>query len=339
MKRDNSIDIAKGFGILLVVFAHICTNPYINRLIYNFHMPLFFFISGITIYYSLNKNENFFVFAKKKFKSIMIPYFVFSILSFWYWFIIERTIRNQLDISVLDNFINIFLMKIDMDLYTPNVVLWFLPCLFVVCILFYLMMKVKKGRSLLFLLCFILGYVLNINNLILPFTLETSLMMVTFVYLGYLFKCKDFKAINSIFVNILLIILFVVIFFLGNKVNILCHEYGNILMFIIGSLSGIILTLNLSLLFTKSKKLMGIFKYIGMNSLVIMCIHEPLKRIVLKVMTVILKVDMDLFRYNIFYSLLALFIIILISLPIVWVFDNYFYYLIGKKKREGDFKL
>ena len=49
-KRVLYIDIAKGIGILLVVLAHNDLSgyhPYLHRLIYAFHMPLFFFLSGI----------------------------------------------------------------------------------------------------------------------------------------------------------------------------------------------------------------------------------------------------------------------------------------------------
>lgn len=59
--RDLSLDVAKGIGIILVVIGHawrgldsagMIGNPWlfqlIDRLIYNFHMPLFFLLSGMT---------------------------------------------------------------------------------------------------------------------------------------------------------------------------------------------------------------------------------------------------------------------------------------------------
>lgn len=47
--RDRSLDIMKGIGILLVVFAHVYHN---SGLIYLFHMPLFFILSGAAMTYS-----------------------------------------------------------------------------------------------------------------------------------------------------------------------------------------------------------------------------------------------------------------------------------------------
>lgn len=47
MERIKDIDIAKGIGILLVIIGHSFPESYIQRLCYCFHMPLFFFISGL----------------------------------------------------------------------------------------------------------------------------------------------------------------------------------------------------------------------------------------------------------------------------------------------------
>lgn len=47
-KRLIYIDIAKGIGIVLMIIGHcgIDNHPYIKNIIYCFHMPLFFIISG-----------------------------------------------------------------------------------------------------------------------------------------------------------------------------------------------------------------------------------------------------------------------------------------------------
>lgn len=48
-RRDNVIDAFRGIGILLVVLGHIIgdTQVPLNKLILSFHMPLFFFCSGM----------------------------------------------------------------------------------------------------------------------------------------------------------------------------------------------------------------------------------------------------------------------------------------------------
>ena len=49
-KRVGYIDIAKGIGIILVVMGHndfALISPFAHKLIYSFHMPMFFFMSGL----------------------------------------------------------------------------------------------------------------------------------------------------------------------------------------------------------------------------------------------------------------------------------------------------
>ncbi len=45
-KRNNAIDIAKGFGIILMVIGHAEMPSILTRSIYLFHMPLFFIAAG-----------------------------------------------------------------------------------------------------------------------------------------------------------------------------------------------------------------------------------------------------------------------------------------------------
>ena len=44
-KRLDWLDVAKGYGILFVIYAH-TDYGFIGNLLYTFHVPLFFFLSG-----------------------------------------------------------------------------------------------------------------------------------------------------------------------------------------------------------------------------------------------------------------------------------------------------
>lgn len=67
--RDNSIDIAKGIGIILVVWGHQFANCPILNWICLFHMPLFFFLGGCFI-----NDEKYSVFLYKKIRTLFIPF-------------------------------------------------------------------------------------------------------------------------------------------------------------------------------------------------------------------------------------------------------------------------
>lgn len=41
MNRDQTLDILKGFGIILMVVAHSGAPSWLSKTIYTFHMPLF----------------------------------------------------------------------------------------------------------------------------------------------------------------------------------------------------------------------------------------------------------------------------------------------------------
>lgn len=51
MQRNSQIDVARGIGILLVVFGHCfySLSVPLNKFVLSFHMPLFFFLSGLTV--------------------------------------------------------------------------------------------------------------------------------------------------------------------------------------------------------------------------------------------------------------------------------------------------
>ena len=78
--RTKWIDISKGIGAMLVLFGHVVRNDKIASIIYAFHMPLFFLLSGVTFYL---KQESLFLFLKEKIKRIFIPYLIFSIPLFF----------------------------------------------------------------------------------------------------------------------------------------------------------------------------------------------------------------------------------------------------------------
>lgn len=81
--RIQYIDIAKGIGILLVYIGHCykgeCNISNLVEWIYSFHMPLFFFVSGLLFSTKVISAK---IFYRHKFSSIIIPYLIFSILHY-----------------------------------------------------------------------------------------------------------------------------------------------------------------------------------------------------------------------------------------------------------------
>ena len=81
-KRIEYLDIARGIGILLVVLGHNdfeAISLFIHQVIYSFHIPLFFFLSG----YFINISIPFFDFVKKRFNALLKP-FLFTIFLIYF---------------------------------------------------------------------------------------------------------------------------------------------------------------------------------------------------------------------------------------------------------------
>ncbi|MBI5954091.1 MAG: acyltransferase [Chloroflexi bacterium] len=89
--RSNWVDYSKGIGIILMVYAHLLSSAYhggidipahffklSDSIIYSFHMPFFFFLSGLFVEGSLRK-RGMKEYLTDKLLRIFYPYLVWSI--------------------------------------------------------------------------------------------------------------------------------------------------------------------------------------------------------------------------------------------------------------------
>ena len=156
-QRVKWVDYAKGIGIFLVVLGHTIRGlinssiidlstkfSAIDRWIYAFHMPLFFFISGLFIYRSTSKPLP--DFLLKRLKVVVYPYILWSILQSIFQAIMSSYTNSQ--ISLLE------LWKI---IYKPVMQFWFLYVLFVMVLIYAIARKIGISNSL-FLIFSILLY-------------------------------------------------------------------------------------------------------------------------------------------------------------------------------------
>ncbi len=148
-QRIDWIDYAKGIGIFLVVLGHtlrgLLDSPglgYSNELqaidtwIYAFHMPLFFFLSGLLAKRSNGKSIKHFL--AEKLGAILYPYAVWSL------FIGDlRVLVGQNKVS-LSNFMLDF-WKI---VYQPIDIFWFLYALFLISTIYFFLSKLKLSPKL-----------------------------------------------------------------------------------------------------------------------------------------------------------------------------------------------
>ena len=130
-KYYNEITMARGIGILLVVLGHAMkqtgvTNPVIDildQIIYSFHMPLFFVLSGFVSVKILrySKWDERIGYIKNRAIRLLIPYFVMGILYMPLKYVLSRFARNSYDFS------SAWMLIFGEN---PNTTMWFLYTLF-----------------------------------------------------------------------------------------------------------------------------------------------------------------------------------------------------------------
>jgi fucose 4-O-acetylase-like acetyltransferase len=291
-KRIETIDIARGIGILLVVLAHNdfgYISQYGHEVIYSFHMPLFFFLSG----YFLRTDIPFFEFINKRFHSLLKP-FLFTIFLIYF-----------MNVSFEKMAFGTALRRIGKSLYGTGVYidwvqLWFLPNLFVVSLYAFLFIVVV-GRlnnrwlrlgillaSLAITLPFLQSFYPFSVSLLgkdyelfgLPFSLDLVFLSGYFFILGS--EVRQL-ANESVFGNYLLlagtgIAVFSLNYFIDSPVDFNTRVYSSFLINTIEAMAGILFVLALSRqLEMHTGWLASLMKYFGRASLIILIFHVPIQ--------------------------------------------------------------
>jgi fucose 4-O-acetylase-like acetyltransferase len=178
--RRDWVDLAKGIGILFVVFGHVWRGlreasiplaedayVHVDAAIYSFHMPLFFFLSGLFIERSAKKPWRFFLADKAR--SLAYPYVVWSLIYGAVSVLMSRYTNSKL------SFFDIF----PAFLYRPYAHFWFLYVLGLSTLLIFVLLKLGV-RVLFIALLALMFYVTPISLDVWPvlYPLRGSLVFV-----------------------------------------------------------------------------------------------------------------------------------------------------------------
>lgn len=182
---------------------------------------------------------------------------------------------------------------------------------------------------------FIIGYILSKYQIILPFTLETAFVACAFMYIGFIMqKVEIYNKKESFYYFIICCILMTICIYMKHTINMLGHSYNQIILFLIGALAGTYIIIYISKFISKFN--FKFLKYLGENSMIILVSHEPIKRIIIKVISIISKTNENIMRNNIFYSIIILAITISIIIPGIYLINKYIPYIIGKTPKKNN---
>lgn len=313
-KRIDYIDIAKGIGILLMVIGHsLSEDSKLRSFIYLFHMPLFFFISGVVF------NELYFqdtkALIKSKLKGLWYPFIKYSIIFIFLHnlFVSFHIFENQgvtayyNIISIIKNIIRaLFFMQTDWLLCQ----LWFLWILFLSEVVFgflgnFIARITKENfNKILGLVCFLfflIGMFLSIKEIKLPNRISTFFVSIFFIYLGYMYS--KIKEKIQYRVGIFLIVLSILLISsIDIKIAMVDNYYSNHLLFLPLSLMGIYIIFYISINLKKNKILKNIFSYLGRNTLIILALHFLCFKIVTFSQILFYRKSLKLLSNTILYS-------------------------------------
>ena len=278
------INLLKALAILIVVTGHLEFSLIPMFPPYSFQVILFFFIAGILF----NPKYDFITYFKRRFKSLLTPYFLYCAFYLILTIVISPYIGKfwGIPITFKNELLMPFLTGHQLDLISP---LWFVPCLFITLMIYKIFSYFKVSKYIKLILYLILSilaiyfqkYAQNINYL----WIFRTMFALFFVELGYFYKNNIENKLNIFTPQILSFVLILQSFLwltnkdftpqdgIGLHFLLVWGEYNNLIVPVLTCLTGIYITLFLVEIIYDKVKEWDFLQKIGHNSYHIMANH------------------------------------------------------------------
>ncbi len=288
-KRMDMVDIFKAIAIFCVIVSHCPIVPLqFKQLIESFTMPIFFVAIGLTYNIEKHANHGFFHidFVKDKFIRLMVPCYLFGLIY------AQLTAKNML--YILYGSQQTFRQSGGLSS------LWFLPCCFLsVCffeILIGVVYKIQNRKWFHFVMILSvlffsgISYILPDVSVGYPWEVNVAFMGLAFIIMGYEMKeiIKKIDILNNenFIVWAALLIVPIVVLLLTFQHNLIyittlrmvdfaTATYGNIYIYMLDALCGIIASLSASVLISKIR-ISKYLVYVGQNTFLVFLLHKPI---------------------------------------------------------------
>ena len=246
------IDVAKVIGIYFVTIGHgsLVSKDY-TTLIYSFHIPLFFLLSGL-LYKRRNIRESF----KKINRALIVPYLIINAICLLYYFVLQgKTCEEHYDYFIWSRIGAIFMgLGYEAGGWIPvSTPLWFAYCLALVYIIISLSHSIVQDVfiTLLSLAGF---YFLQRNSIDLYVPLDSALMAIPFFMIGFHLK-KYIMTLSKSKYNFFALFLIPFWYWLatinGRSDMDICVFGSNLVLFYITGVIGFIVVITISQILSK----------------------------------------------------------------------------------------
>ncbi len=277
-KRLRWIDVAKGFCLYAVMLGHI-SDANINRIVYPFHLTVFFLLSG----YTLKKKEIDRDFVAGKFRRLMIPYFitcfcvtVMDVVNL----IVQRheysivQITRTLWLDLFRTFVASGSVKkiLTYDVGVRIGAIWFLPAMFFGVLAAQFLVSYVRGWKKQFAIAgmlYIAG-VLSAEFVWLPFSLQPAAVSVLFILCGYYIKSSGLLGKLKPYHYLLMAAVFLLsIYTRKTHIYFVSCSMGDLLYGPVTAISASLLVIGLAVKIGHFYPL----EFVGKHSLLFLCVH------------------------------------------------------------------
>lgn len=277
-ERIAWVDGLCGIAILLVVLGHV--NPPFKKIIYGFHMALFFIISGFLFKDCYDKKLSQWI--KAYFQRYIVPYFILCGVNFLIEALISICFRAGM--FPFNKYLCGILYSYGSTEWMPNCSpLWFLTCLFCASCMLRSIHLITQSNSKRIIICLVLSgisYILDVLDVPrLPWNFGTAMMAVLFIEIG--FQINKMDILNKlkyqgcgVQIFVCIIILFsATIGIILNPVEIVefsANNYGSFILMIMGSVSASFLLMFFANIVGSSTASAKALTYLGRHTLFLM---------------------------------------------------------------------
>lgn len=332
-KNKNRIDIydfLRGFAMLLVIIQHAVIPGW--RYLLTFHMPLFFFLSGLV---SGNKElPTFGKYAWTRFKRLMIVYFVFGLLDISIYYVGSIVIHKPYDIMMA--LLGVLTGQYGFVPTAFSGIYWFLFVMFMADLLIYPFVKYAKNNKFILLGGTLMFTLLSYGSThwftLSIFTIDKSFMAAVFLLLGSMCKpiAKYLLDLQFRWVEVFMIGVGILGIWLSKEMNpesvlMFKNQYGDYLWFFIGAITGILAVFfigkYLYILLSNSENIVyRLLMWIGFNSLILFPVHLEIKQ----------YFGHALEHFGLYNWILILLIMIVLSIPLCNFITHYMPWILGQ---------
>ena len=351
----------RGICIVFVVFfhsmettpsCHVGIQNYIRIYISSFFLPIFFFASGFI--FNKERYPRWPDFILHKVRTRIVPYVLLFCISYLifvtkFLFTVENRVAVLAVAITLPDSLTLFgLLWGNADVLmraVGNPPLWFLPCLFVTEILFYMISKLSDAKlfiplSSFAVLAYFLSSIPSLNEYRYWFNANIAVTAVIFYGFGYMANRFNWSSrvphnrMKLLVLWLLLNIASIPLALSNGEIgmannNIVGHNY---LFFLLSAFSGIIVYSLLSMELTPCKTI----KFLGENSLIIFVFNWQMQFQLKGLLNSYAKAFQDIIISHdiIYFSLLLTLMVIVLTVPIIFLINYVFPVLIGRSYRN-----